>query len=110
MSTPLFPRVKPHRLPLLIKGYGRNCDTKHHIPSEVILLIKHLYPKLMDEYDYLYKLIIIGDSGVGKSSISQRFAENTFTESFIQTIGIDFKTKTVEHGHELIKLQIWEGV
>ena len=47
-------------------------------------------------YDYLIKLLLIGDSGVGKSCLLLRFCEDSFTPSFITTIGIDFKIRTVE--------------
>ena len=47
-------------------------------------------------YDYLFKLLLIGDSGVGKTCLLFRFAENSFNPTFISTIGIDFKIQTVE--------------
>ena len=59
-------------------------------------------------YDYLFKLLIIGDSGVGKSSILNRFTDDTFNPAFISTIGIDFKVKTIKINDSLIKLQIWD--
>jgi len=59
-------------------------------------------------YDFLVKLLVIGDSGVGKSCLLLRFSDDSFTASFITTIGIDFKIKTVEVDGKRIKLQIWD--
>lgn len=58
-------------------------------------------------YDLLFKLLLIGDSGVGKTCILFRFSDDAFTSTFISTIGIDFKIKTVELRGKKIKLQIW---
>ncbi|KAH3742685.1 Ras family protein [Pelomyxa schiedti] len=60
------------------------------------------------EYDYLFKLLVVGESGVGKSCLLLRFVDDTFTESYISTIGVDFKIKTIELDSKTVKLQIWD--
>jgi len=58
--------------------------------------------------DYLFKLVVIGDSGVGKSCLLLRFADDTFTQSYISTIGVDFRFRTVHVDGKAVKLQIWD--
>merc|ERR1711865_311569 len=60
------------------------------------------------QYDYLIKLLLIGDSGVGKSCLLCRYSEDIFNNKFITTIGIDFKIRTIELDGKKIKLQIWD--
>ncbi|XP_047319439.1 ras-related protein RABD1-like [Impatiens glandulifera] len=61
-----------------------------------------------NEYDYLFKILIIGDSSVGKSCLLLRFSDDAYVESYISTIGVDFKISTVELDGKTIKLQIWD--
>ncbi|PRP80320.1 Rab1 family GTPase (PiYpt1) [Planoprotostelium fungivorum] len=68
-----------------------------------------------NDYDFLFKLLLIGDSGVGKSSLllhllieDSRFADNVYTDSYISTIGVDFKIKTLTIDNKTVKLQIWD--
>ncbi|XP_050425595.1 ras-related protein ORAB-1 [Adelges cooleyi] len=60
------------------------------------------------DYDYLFKLLLIGDSGVGKSCLLLRFADDTYTDSYISTIGVDFKIRTIRLDNKTVKLQIWD--
>ena len=58
--------------------------------------------------DTKLKILLIGDSGAGKSSILQRFSDDCFAATFITTIGVDFRIKTIDIRGERIKLQIWD--
>jgi len=60
------------------------------------------------EYDYLFKLVIVGNSGVGKSSLLMRYSDDTFNDTYLATIGVDFKFKTVSLDGKKVKMQIWD--
>jgi len=59
-------------------------------------------------YDMQIKLLMIGDSGVGKTCLLLRYANDSFSPTFITTIGIDFKIKNIQLDGKRIKLQIWD--
>ncbi len=59
-------------------------------------------------YDYLIKLLVIGNSGVGKTNMLLKFCDNNFMTSHLTTIGIDFKIKTIVIGKDKVRLQIWD--
>lgn len=59
-------------------------------------------------YEYIFKIILIGSSGVGKSSILQRYIQKSFNESYSCTIGVDFFMKSIEIGEDTVKLQLWD--
>ncbi|XP_054573396.1 ras-related protein Rab-3D isoform X1 [Eptesicus fuscus] len=59
-------------------------------------------------FDYMFKLLLIGNSSVGKTSFLFRYADDSFTPAFVSTVGIDFKVKTVYRHDKRIKLQIWD--
>lgn len=61
-----------------------------------------------DEYDYLFKVVLIGDSGVGKSNLLSRFTRNEFCLESKSTIGVEFATRTLQVEGKTIKAQIWD--
>ncbi|EOA23006.1 hypothetical protein CARUB_v10003752mg [Capsella rubella] len=58
--------------------------------------------------DYVFKLVLIGDSGVGKSQILSRYARNEFSLDSKATIGVEFQTRTLVMDHKSVKAQIWD--
>ena len=61
-----------------------------------------------DDYDYLFKVVLIGDSGVGKSNLLSRFTRNEFSLESKSTIGVEFATRSIEVDGKTIKAQIWD--
>lgn len=61
-----------------------------------------------DDYDYLFKVVLIGDSGVGKSNLLSRFTRNEFSLESKSTIGVEFATRSLTVDAKVIKAQIWD--
>lgn len=59
-------------------------------------------------YDALAKIVVIGDGGIGKTSLITRFAEKSFAASYVATIGVDFRSKIINTNGKNLKLQIWD--
>ena len=60
------------------------------------------------EYDYIFKVLLVGNSVVGKSSLILRYVDQIWNDVFVPTIGVDFKVKSLEIENKSIKLQIWD--
>lgn len=67
-----------------------------------------IYISLMSNYTYIFKFIIIGDTGVGKSCLLLQFIEETIREIHDVTIGVEYGTKNIQLGEDIIKLSIWD--
>ncbi|KAL0488979.1 Ras-related protein Rab [Acrasis kona] len=61
------------------------------------------------DYDYLCKIVVVGDSGAGKSCLLRRHIDEEFQSETLSTIAIDFKLKTLVLEEKVIKVQFWEG-
>ena len=61
-----------------------------------------------EEYDYIFKVLLVGNSDVGKSSLILRYVDQIWNDVFVPTIGVDFKVKSLEIENKSIKLQIWD--
>lgn len=96
---------------LNVSSMHPNAAQEKTMPKKLARMTHNPTPnhrKMMTEYDYLFKLLLIGDSGVGKSCLLLRFSDDTYTDSYISTIGVDFKIRTVEMDGKTVKLQIWD--
>ncbi|KAI3456206.1 hypothetical protein Pfo_012869 [Paulownia fortunei] len=61
-----------------------------------------------EDYDYLFKVVLIGDSGVGKSNLLSRFTRNEFSQESKSTIGVEFATRSIHVDEKVVKAQIWD--
>ncbi|EPS58462.1 hypothetical protein M569_16350, partial [Genlisea aurea] len=64
--------------------------------------------KADEDYDYLFKVVLIGDSGVGKSNLLSRFTKNEFSTQTKSTIGVEFATRSIRVDDKVVKAQIWD--
>lgn len=76
------------------RGLDAKGDMKFHKPD--------------DDYDYLFKVVLVGDSGVGKSNLISRFTRNEFNMDSKSTIGVEFATRSIEVDGKTVKAQIWD--
>ena len=70
--------------------------------------MSNLYGDFSQKIDYVFKVVLIGDSAVGKSQLLARFARNEFSVDSKATIGVEFQTKTLVIDHKTVKAQIWD--
>ena len=61
-----------------------------------------------DDYEFIFKVLLLGNSNVGKSSLFLRFVDDIWNDTFVPTIGVDFKIKTFDIDEKKIKMQIWD--
>ncbi|KAJ8433972.1 hypothetical protein Cgig2_033770 [Carnegiea gigantea] len=90
------------------RGLGEEKQKQEDNGIPVLATISLILASVLPSLDYLFKLLLIGDSSVGKSCLLLRFADDSYVDSYISTIGVDFKIRTVELDGKTIKLQIWD--
>ena len=61
-----------------------------------------------EDYDFIFKVLLLGNSDVGKSSLLLRYVDSVWNDAFVPTIGVDFKVKTLEINNKRVKMQIWD--
>ncbi len=65
-------------------------------------------PNSDQDYEFIFKVLLLGNSNVGKSSLFLRFVDDIWNDTFVPTIGVDFKIKTFNIDSKKIKMQIWD--
>ncbi|KAH0789228.1 ras-related protein RABA1f [Histomonas meleagridis] len=76
--------------------------------SQKVQLTTGILPPEGADPDYLIKIVLIGDSGVGKTNLLSQFARNKFVQDFKTTIGVEYATKTIGVEGKVVKVQIWD--
>ncbi|QHO02880.1 Ras-related proteinBV [Arachis hypogaea] len=96
---------------MLVEELRWKCTSAESLRFRVVvqvLEIRGMAYKVDHEYDYLFKIVLIGDSGVGKSNILSRFTRNEFCLESKSTIGVEFATRTLQVEGKTVKAQIWD--
>ena len=81
---------------------------KERCPAWLLAVYSFTGKTMESDYDYLFKIVLIGDAGVGKTSIVRRYCDGVFTSAGIPTIGVDFCIKTIKIGNDSIKVVMFE--
>lgn len=89
----------------ILHSYRRGCSL-FVLQILQVLCAKAMASGRYDHYDYLYKIVLIGDSGVGKSSLLSRFTRNEFDLESKSTIGVEFATRSIQVDGKVIKAQV----
>jgi small GTP-binding protein len=86
--------------------YSTHIDNKHN-PLLLATTVTHLFSFFLSQF--IFKIVLLGDTGVGKSNLVFRFTKNEFNKDSKSTIGVEFATKTVQiEDNKLVKAQIWD--
>jgi predicted GTPase len=101
------------------EGKTNYASKKSKIPLELeddmfeliegkIIKQNHIKITMIKEQDYIFKIVLVGNQGVGKSSLFLRFCDNNFIENYLTTIGVDFRFRMLDVDDKVCKLQIWD--
>merc|ERR1712216_669836 len=96
------------RPPHTAREVRRRGERPHARAFFVRVLSASAMAKDNDDYDYLFKVVLIGDSGVGKSNLLSRFTRNEFSLESKSTIGVEFAARSINVDGKTIKAQIWD--
>lgn len=100
------PRRRGHPAPLLARaGLGRSCSPR---PAGGGATSKMSQTAMSETYDFLFKFLVIGNAGTGKSCLLHQFIEKKFKDDSNHTIGVEFGSKIINVGGKYVKLQIWD--
>lgn len=93
---------------MIVNNHYRSYSALHFVVKSSKLNCNFTMGNKDDEYDYLFKVVLIGDSGVGKSNLLSRFTRNEFNLESKSTIGVEFATRSIQVDGKTIKAQIWD--
>lgn len=100
--SPIWARKKePLKVHFPKKTLCKKMTSKEVKEVKVVMTSKN-------DADHTFKVVIIGESGIGKTALLQRFAEEKYEERYLATIGVDFAVRTIEMQNKRLRLMIWD--
>ena len=90
----------------------QNNDEKENIENEEEEDLENIKMEKLDDFqsnqNYIFRICLLGDSNVGKTSLLTRFCDSTFKENYNNTIGVDFRVMTLKYKDIIVKVHIWD--